>query len=91
MSRYAENLTKMVNKMNEIGISNIYRYALKKYPRKNHKLNFDIIRHSAKNGYSECVVKFSISRQRAESILKEYYSYALEIEELKRKEDVILK
>lgn len=78
--RKPDKLRSMVLKLNEIGISRLKQYVKENHSRENFDRNIEIIKYAARNGYSDCAVKFFVSRQCVEQLLKRYYRYACECE-----------
>lgn len=79
--RTPKELVLMVEKINQVGVGQVKNYVMSKHPRTDWDRCIKIIRFAAKYGYSACVTEFSISKQRAEQILKRFYQYACEIEQ----------
>lgn len=77
MNTNRDKLISMVRKINEVGVSNLRDYVHKNHKSQDFNKSMDIIRYSAKYGYSACITRFGVSRQYAEQCLKRYYEYAL--------------
>lgn len=78
--KYPENMLMMVEFINSVGLSKIRKYFTENTRMKDFDRNLEIVRYSAKFGYTPCSIEFDISRQRAEQIMKRFYEAAIEIE-----------
>ena len=77
----------MVQKINDVGVTDIVRYCDKYRPRINIRRQIKIVRHVAKLGYTYEANEFGITRHGAEISLKRMYEIALKVEEMKRGKD----
>jgi hypothetical protein len=70
----------MIEKMNQVGISKIVKFAKENHPRENVERCMQIIRLAAKHGYVGTAMKINTSNQYVDSVVVRYYGYALEVE-----------